>query len=123
MAYLSSKKFVHRDLAARNCLVNSRKHVKICDFGMTRALLGSKSYYVVRNSFILYLILNYPACRKPCMQIESYSTVAFGLNGSVKCYSKYKRSRIDVKYQLNCPENNFLLKILISENNFDEEHF
>ena len=47
MAYLTSQRFVHRDLAARNCLVNQQMQVKVSDFGMTRALLGSSDYYKV----------------------------------------------------------------------------
>ena len=47
MSYLESKNYVHRDLAARNCLVNDKLQVKISDFGMTRALIGSGDYYVV----------------------------------------------------------------------------
>ena len=49
MSYLAKKRYVHRDLAARNCLVSSKKQVKISDFGMTRTLVGSSSYYVVRS--------------------------------------------------------------------------
>ena len=47
MSYLESQNYVHRDLAARNCLVNDKLQVKISDFGMTRALIGSGDYYVV----------------------------------------------------------------------------
>ena len=47
MAYLAQEKHVHRDLAARNCLVNSRKQVKISDFGLTRTLRANEaSYYL-----------------------------------------------------------------------------
>ena len=47
MAYLAKNRFIHRDLAARNCLVNSKLQVKVSDFGMTRALIGNSSYYIV----------------------------------------------------------------------------
>ena len=47
MSYLESQNYVHRDLAARNCLVNDKLQVKISDFGLTRALIGSGDYYVV----------------------------------------------------------------------------
>ena len=47
MAYLAKNRFIHRDLAARNCLVNSELQVKVSDFGMTRALIGNSSYYIV----------------------------------------------------------------------------
>ncbi len=44
MKYLESLNFVHRDLAARNCLVGQRKQIKICDFGMSRALYKNDYY-------------------------------------------------------------------------------
>lgn len=44
MLYLESKKMVHRDLAARNILLESKKQIKISDFGLSRAV-GEKHYY------------------------------------------------------------------------------
>lgn len=57
MAYLASKQFVHRDLAARNVLVDVDWHVKVADFGLSRATErtssltqgeGEASYYRCR---------------------------------------------------------------------------
>ena len=36
MAYLHSRKIVHRDLKSLNILLDSKMHVKICDFGFAR---------------------------------------------------------------------------------------
>ncbi|KAM4807921.1 tyrosine-protein kinase JAK3 [Rhinophrynus dorsalis] len=49
MLYLGSQRYVHRDLASRNVLVESRNHVKIGDFGLTKILPQDKEYYVVRE--------------------------------------------------------------------------
>jgi len=38
MAYLEEKRLIHRDLAARNILVGDNHEVKICDFGLARAI-------------------------------------------------------------------------------------
>jgi hypothetical protein len=48
LAYLASKNFVHRDVAARNVLIDSERHAKISDFGMTRDA-SSSQYYVSSN--------------------------------------------------------------------------
>lgn len=45
MAYLESRSFVHRDLAARNVLLASVNHVKISDFGLSRAIGIGSNYY------------------------------------------------------------------------------
>lgn len=49
MNYLCEKNIVHRDLAARNILVESKKCVKISDFGLAQVTEGS-NYYVARHS-------------------------------------------------------------------------
>uniref|UniRef100_A0A182TA85 Protein kinase domain-containing protein n=1 Tax=Anopheles maculatus TaxID=74869 RepID=A0A182TA85_9DIPT len=49
MHYLFEKKIVHRDLAARNILVESKKCVKISDFGLAQVTEGG-NYYVARHS-------------------------------------------------------------------------
>lgn len=38
MKYVHSKKIIHRDLKMRNILIDSNKHVKICDFGIAKAI-------------------------------------------------------------------------------------
>jgi serine/threonine protein kinase len=44
LAYLASKNFVHRDVAARNVLIDSERHAKISDFGLTRDTASSEYY-------------------------------------------------------------------------------
>jgi len=45
MQYLEGVHFVHRDLAARNVLIVDIDHVKISDFGMSRAMGAGNEYY------------------------------------------------------------------------------
>lgn len=45
MTYLSSEHIVHRDLATRNILVTKDEHMKISDFGLSRALSQERDYY------------------------------------------------------------------------------
>ena len=49
MEYLASKNFIHRDLAARNCMVDSKLHIKVSDFGLSRTA-NNRDYY--RLNFI-----------------------------------------------------------------------
>jgi serine/threonine protein kinase len=42
LKYIHSANIVHRDLKPRNILVNSNCDLKICDFGLARALLPSE---------------------------------------------------------------------------------
>ncbi len=48
LAYLASRRFVHRDVAARNVLIDSERHAKISDFGLTRDT-SSTEYYTSTN--------------------------------------------------------------------------
>ncbi|XP_035826592.1 tyrosine-protein kinase HTK16 [Aplysia californica] len=45
MKYLETKHLVHRDLAARNILLRNIHHIKISDFGLSRAMNSDKEYY------------------------------------------------------------------------------
>lgn len=38
MKYVHSKKIIHRDLKMKNILINSKKHVNICDFGISKVM-------------------------------------------------------------------------------------
>lgn len=38
MKYVHSKKIIHRDLKMKNILINSKKHVCICDFGISKMM-------------------------------------------------------------------------------------
>lgn len=38
MNYVHQRKLIHRDLSIRNILINSAKHVKICDFGIAKVI-------------------------------------------------------------------------------------
>ncbi|CAK5089962.1 unnamed protein product [Meloidogyne enterolobii] len=50
MAYLESRRCVHRDLAARNVLLaHDEQIVKICDFGLARALSENERLYVMNE--------------------------------------------------------------------------
>lgn len=44
MVYLSSRNVLHGDLAARNVLLCSNNVVKICDFGLARAMYETRVY-------------------------------------------------------------------------------
>lgn len=47
MAYLEGKRFLHRDLACRNVLLDAQSKIKICDFGLMRALPQQDDCYVM----------------------------------------------------------------------------
>ncbi|XP_014787948.2 tyrosine-protein kinase receptor Tie-1 [Octopus bimaculoides] len=44
MEYMHSKKYLHRDLAARNVLLDYKKVVKVCDFGLSRDIYNDDQY-------------------------------------------------------------------------------
>lgn len=57
MQHLESREIVHSDLAARNILLDDRKVVKICDFGLARSVYKSGIYRKkgeVKIDFSLY---------------------------------------------------------------------
>ncbi|KAG5452717.1 Activated Cdc42 kinase-like [Clonorchis sinensis] len=74
MAYLEELGLVHRDLAARNLLVFSKNLVKISDFGMSRALQLSKSYY--QSNFNVSLKLPIAWCAPECIHDLQFSTAS-----------------------------------------------
>ncbi|XP_029633277.1 activated CDC42 kinase 1 isoform X4 [Octopus sinensis] len=47
MSYLELKRFIHRDLACRNVLLATPEIIKICDFGLMRALPSQEDHYVM----------------------------------------------------------------------------
>eukprot|EP00040_Diaphanoeca_grandis_P036144 m.229306 g.229306 ORF g.229306 m.229306 type:complete len:1041 (+) comp33557_c8_seq2:286-3408(+) len=53
MAHLAHRRLCHADLAARNVLVGENSHVKIADFGMTRAFLPGKNYVQLKEGIRL----------------------------------------------------------------------
>ncbi|XP_029651263.2 fibroblast growth factor receptor 3-like [Octopus sinensis] len=44
MEYMHSMKYLHRDLAARNVLLDYKKVVKVCDFGLSRDIYNDDQY-------------------------------------------------------------------------------
>lgn len=50
MNYLTQRKVLHGDLAARNVLLCENNIVKICDFGLAKALQNSDNYRKKRHS-------------------------------------------------------------------------
>jgi len=54
MVHLINNRLVHRDLAARNCLVNSRKVLKITDFGLTRRIQKHENLYKYKRTGVHY---------------------------------------------------------------------
>jgi serine/threonine protein kinase len=62
MAYLAKMGIVHRDLAARNCMLAGPDKdsygfpvVKVSDFGLARATLESKDYYMQHGVYCIVL--------------------------------------------------------------------
>ncbi|VDM62580.1 unnamed protein product [Angiostrongylus costaricensis] len=50
LAFLESKQYVHRDVAARNILLTrNEKVVKLCDFGLMRALKENERTYIMHS--------------------------------------------------------------------------
>lgn len=66
LKYIHSGKVVHRDLKPRNLLVNSNCDLKICDFGLARAILPNLKY---KNDMTDYVATRW--YRAPELLLES----------------------------------------------------
>ncbi|KAL4445510.1 hypothetical protein ABPG74_004584 [Tetrahymena malaccensis] len=52
---LHDKNIIHSDLKPQNILISSDNQIKICDLGMSKQLLGSKSYTVAKRGSLDYM--------------------------------------------------------------------
>ncbi|KAL4445507.1 hypothetical protein ABPG74_004581 [Tetrahymena malaccensis] len=52
---LHDKNIIHSDLKPQNILISSDNQIKICDFGMSKQLLGSKSHTVAKGGSLDYM--------------------------------------------------------------------
>lgn len=69
MAYLESRRFLHRDLACRNVLLDSHNRIKICDFGLMRALPQQEDCYVMTE----HKKVPFPWCAPESLRYRQFS--------------------------------------------------
>ncbi|XP_014230636.1 activated CDC42 kinase 1 isoform X2 [Trichogramma pretiosum] len=69
MAYLEDKHILHRDLACRNILLSSLDKIKICDFGLMRALSKEEDCYVMTE----HKKVPFPWCAPESLKSRQFS--------------------------------------------------
>ncbi|XP_026481333.1 serine/threonine-protein kinase PLK4-like [Ctenocephalides felis] len=69
MAYLEANRFLHRDLACRNVLIAAQDRVKICDFGLMRALPPTEDCYVMTE----HKKVPFPWCAPESLRYRQFS--------------------------------------------------
>lgn len=69
MAYLENKRFLHRDLACRNVLLAAGNKIKICDFGLMRALPQQEDCYVMTE----HKKVPFPWCAPESLRFRKFS--------------------------------------------------
>lgn len=69
MEYLEGRRFLHRDLACRNVLLDSQSRIKICDFGLMRALPSQEDCYVMTE----HKKVPFPWCAPESLRYRQFS--------------------------------------------------
>lgn len=69
MEYLEGRRFLHRDLACRNVLLDSHSRIKICDFGLMRALPQQEDCYVMTE----HKKVPFPWCAPESLRYRQFS--------------------------------------------------
>ena len=69
MEYLEGRRFLHRDLACRNVLLDAHNRIKICDFGLMRALPQEEDCYVMTE----HKKVPFPWCAPESLRFRQFS--------------------------------------------------
>lgn len=69
MEYLEGRRFLHRDLACRNVLLDAHNRIKICDFGLMRALPQQEDCYVMTE----HKKVPFPWCAPESLRYRQFS--------------------------------------------------
>ena len=76
MAYIHDKKIIYRDLKPKNILINLSKHVKLCDFGISKVINATETSLTNAGGTLLYMA---PELFQPNMKYnEKIDVYAFG---------------------------------------------
>lgn len=74
MEYLEGRRFLHRDLACRNVLLDAKSRIKICDFGLMRALPQEEDCYVMTE----HKKVPFPWCAPESLRYRQFSHASDG---------------------------------------------